>query len=67
MESTLSNLYETLGRKQEQLEAQDAAYTQIINLLAGVVSGEISADRVKVNLESRTWELAPAESTEVPQ
>lgn len=54
-----SKLYETLGRKQAQLEAQDAAYTDLLSLLAGVVGGTIDRARVLVNLTGRTWQLAP--------
>ncbi len=53
------SLHERLGRKQEQLECLDEQYTLLLQLLAGVVSGEITRDRVSVNLTNRTWELFP--------
>ena len=34
----MEKLFEALGRKQLQLEAQDEAYTRILSLLAGIVS-----------------------------
>lgn len=51
-------LFEKLGRKQAVIEAQDDGYTQILNLLAGVVSGEIDRSRVLVDLTNRGWTLA---------
>lgn len=54
-----AKLYETLGRKQAQLEAQDAAYNQLLGLLADVVTGFVTPDRILVNLTDRTWTLVP--------
>jgi hypothetical protein len=53
-----AKLYEALGRKQAQVEAQDQAYTELIHLLARVVSGEVARARVVVSLADRTWTLA---------
>ena len=58
-----SKLYEALGRKQAQLEAQDAAYTDLITILANVVNGSIHPDRVAVNLNDRTWFVTPTNPT----
>ncbi len=67
MSATEGKLFELLGRKQAQLEDQDAAYSQLLTLLAGVVSGEIATDRVLVNLTDRTWQLAaPGERYGLP-
>lgn len=52
-------LYAKIGRQQVLLEAQDAAYGQLLGVLAGVVSGQVDPSRVLVNLTARTWALAP--------
>ena len=52
-------LYAMLGRKQAQVESQDAAYTQLLELLAGVVGGSIEPSRLLVNLTDRTWQMVP--------
>lgn len=51
-------LYEKIGRQHLQIEEQDAAYTNLLNLLAGIVSGEIDTSRVMVNLTSRMWQVS---------
>lgn len=56
--SMSGKLYEQLGRKQEVIEAQDAAYQAILDLLAGVVSGEIDPARILVNRTDRSWTMA---------
>ena len=53
----MEKLYEVLGRKQVQLEAQDAAYANLLALLSRVVSGEVDRSRLLVNMTDRTWEL----------
>ena len=54
----MEQVLQTLGRKQMQLEELDAGYTRLLNVLAGVVSGEIDRQRVLVNLTERKWEVA---------
>lgn len=56
--SMSAKLYEQLGRKQETIEAQDAAYQALMDLLAKVVSGDIATSRLLVNLTARTWEVS---------
>ena len=51
----MEKLYELLGRKQEKLESLDAEYTNLLALLAEVISGEVERSRVMVNLTDRTW------------
>lgn len=53
-----ADLFEALGRKQLQLEQQDAAYSKLLGLLAGIVRGDIDRKRVLVNLTDRTWLVA---------
>lgn len=53
-----NQLLETLGRKQLQIESQDAAYTNLLNLLAGVVTGQIDPARILINVTDRTWTVA---------
>ncbi len=60
-------LQAALGRKQLQLEEQDIAYTRVLNVLAGVLSGEIEPNRVLVNRTDRTWIVVePGQSTGMP-
>jgi len=54
----MNELYEALGRKQLQLEQQDAAYSQILRLVAEIVCGKIDRTRVLVNLTDRTWAVS---------
>ncbi len=53
-----TKLYEAMGRKQATIEAQDAAYGKLLELLAMVVSGAVELNRIAVNLTDRSWELA---------
>ncbi len=62
-----TELYAKIGRMQVLLETQDAAYTQLLGVLAGVVGGDIHPSRVLVNLTNRGWTLAPdGFSPEIP-
>jgi hypothetical protein len=56
---TEAQLYERVGRQQVLIENQDAAYTALLRLLAQVVKGEVTRDRVMVNLTARAWTVAP--------
>lgn len=59
--------YAALGRKQCVIESQDAAYGNLLAILAGVISGEISRDRLLLNMTARTWHLAaPGERPAMP-
>ncbi len=62
-----TELYAKIGRMQVQAELQNAAYDQLLQLLAGVVGGTIHPERVLVNLTARGWTLAPEGfSPEIP-
>ncbi len=52
-------MYEMLGRKQAALEEQDVNYTQLLNLTAGLVRGDVDPGRVLINLTARSWSLCP--------
>lgn len=56
-------LYQMVGQKQERIETLDAAYDQLLGLLAKVVKGEVARSRVLVNLTERSWALAPEGQT----
>lgn len=56
---TESQLCEKIGRMQLAIETKDAAYTQLLNVLAGVIKGEIDTSRVMVNLTASGWTVAP--------
>lgn len=48
-------VYDLYGRKCEQFENLDAEYSVLLKLLSEVVSGEVAASRILVNLTDRTW------------
>lgn len=52
-------LYAMLGKKQAQLEAQDAAYGSLLQLMASVVSGAVDPARLLINMTERSWMMAP--------
>lgn len=54
-----AKLYELIGRKQAAFEALDAAYTELLSLLAEVVGGATERSQVLVNLTDRSWGKAP--------
>ena len=56
---TEDKIYEALGRKQAIIEAQDLAYSRLLDLAACLVSGDIPRSRVLVDVTNRTWTLAP--------
>ena len=58
-----AQLYESLGRKQADIECRAMQYARLLALLGQVCSGEIEACRVRVDLATQSWTLAPA-STE---
>jgi hypothetical protein len=60
-------MFETLGRKQAQIEAQDAAYNAVLSVLDMVVKGEVTIDRVKVDMATRSWAVAPKVIIEDPE
>lgn len=60
MEELLNELYAKVGRQHVQLEKQDAAFTQVLSLAAGLVNGEIDRSRVLINLTDRAWMVVPA-------
>lgn len=60
-------LYELIGRKQATIEAQDAAYTHLLNVLAAVQVGAIDPSRLQVDLDKRLWKVAPPAATPVEE
>ncbi len=55
MADMLPQMYELLGHKQFQIEQQAAAYDDLLEMLANVVSGRIDRSRVLVNLTERSY------------
>jgi hypothetical protein len=73
-----SKVFELIGRKQVELDNSRAAfeilgveYNNLLLTLSRVASGEITFDRVSVNLEARSWAVTPAaplpETTQTPE
>ena len=59
-------VYATLGRKTLELEQLNTEYDRLLTVLAMVVTGEMPAQRVRVDIEGRCWEiLAEASSNGV--
>ena len=52
---TEAELYAKIGKQHTIIEDQDAAYSRLLELLAGVVVGNIDRARVLVNLTDRSW------------
>jgi hypothetical protein len=51
----------SLGRKTLELGALHAEYAKLLQLSAWMASGEVSIDRVKVDVTAKTWSLAEAQ------
>lgn len=58
-----SELLARIGRMTIQSEKQDQAYTDLLQRLAMVVSGEVDRSRVMVNLTDRTWAISAPGTT----
>ena len=52
-------LYAALGRKQFDLEQLHGEYDRLLRLLGEIVTGQIDATRVHVDLDRRQWGLLP--------
>lgn len=64
---TEAQLYEKIGRLTATAEKQDEAYSQLLNVLMHVIRGDISRNRVMVNITDRTWSVAkPGEFPATP-
>lgn len=55
---TESQLYERIGRQQVSLELLNAEYDRLLAVLGQVATGEVTADRIAVDLAGRTWAIA---------
>ena len=53
----IESAYAALGRKTLELEQMHAEYDRLLALLDGVLTGEIAPQRVRVDLEGRSWVL----------
>lgn len=54
---TESTLYETIGRKQAELDALHGEYDRLLALLGQVLDGRVPTDAVRVDLHQRRWEV----------
>jgi hypothetical protein len=52
-------LFAEIGRQHLEIQDRKAAFGQLLELLAKVVSGEIEIGRVLVNLTEQSWSYAP--------
>lgn len=55
MSAELNEALAAVGKKQVAFEKLDAEYSKLLQVLAGVVSGDIARSRVLVNLTDRTY------------
>jgi len=63
----VEKLFAKIGQQHLLIENQDAAYAQLLGILAGVVCGEIDRARVMVNLTDKSWAVAgPGERPAAP-
>lgn len=53
-----TEMFAAIGRKQTELDTLNSEYDRLLSLLSQVISGEVPADRVSVNLHGRSWEIA---------
>ena len=53
----VESAYAALGRKTLELEQMHAEYDRLLALLAGVLTGEIAPQCVRVDLRGRCWAL----------
>ena len=54
-----ASLFDTIGRKQVEIETLNANYDFVLGTLAGVISGKVAASRVLVNLTDRSMTVSP--------
>ena len=55
------NLYESIGRKQADLDNLNAEYDRLLAVFGQVASGEVARERVSVDLAARSWKVEPIE------
>jgi len=60
-----TEMYAAIGRKQTELDRLNENYDQLLFILAQVASGQITVDRVSVDVGARTWAVA-APAAEAP-
>ena len=53
-------MYAMYGRKQAELDALNEQYNLLLGIFSKVASGEITLDRVSVDLGARSWSVTPA-------
>lgn len=52
--------FEAIGRKQMELDRLNIEYSKLLIVLSQVVSGEVTIDRVTVDLPTRSWSVIQA-------
>lgn len=52
-----------IGRKQVELETLHLEYNRLLAVLGQVASGEVERERVSVDLDARTWTVAPQQES----
>lgn len=57
MALTEGTLFESIGRKQTQIELDAGEYNNLLLVLSKVVSGEIPKEDVVVDLQARSWKI----------
>lgn len=62
-----TDMFAALGRKQATLDSLNDNYDQLLFLLAQVAGGAIDPARVSVDLQTRTWAVAPPAGPVTPE
>lgn len=55
----MDKLHAKIGQQHLEIEDRKFQYAKLLELLAGVLGGQIAHSRVMVNLTDQTWELVP--------
>ena len=48
-------MFAAIGRKQTELDNLHVEYNRLLSVLGSIAAGDVSADRVRVDLVARTW------------
>ena len=62
-------MYAVIGRKQTELDNLNVEYDRLLFILAQVLSGQLAADKVTVDIPGRRWtvETIPVSETPSPE
>lgn len=62
-----NDVYAHVGRQAVEIERLNREYDRLAQLFKDVIDGKIGIDRVAINIEARTWAVAPPQPEEVKE